>query len=217
MKRLTKRTILVPLAVIIALHFGARPAIADSITYTESAKATGLVVNGSSTTPFAGVDVTITVLGDPADVIGSALLTNTGGAGSVTIDGFPTYTILGIMQAFVNQTALDAGITDISTGETVDTLFPTFHTYDLASSFGPVSGPGFSNPAAASLVTTGGTVILELFDSDTTFTATTSSGSGGGGTNMPEPSSFALLAAGILGLGMMVMRKHITRRHPQAT
>lgn len=76
----------------------------------------------------------------------------------------------------------------------------TLGSYDLATTFGPLSGNGFIGTTGTS--TSLGTLTLNSFSGQTTFTAT--SGSGGG--DAPEPATLAL--AGLAFLGTLAGRRY---------
>jgi hypothetical protein len=84
-------------------------------------------------------------------------------------------------------------------GSSVNVLLETsnslFHTYDLTTSIGPVSGSLFNN-TLHSIDTDQGSLTFTSLGADSTFTATLAT--------VPEPASLTLLglgAAGLLGYG----------------
>jgi hypothetical protein len=209
-----KRTALVILAVVAVLFCEAGQARADVITYTESDTATGSI----GATAFTGATVTITLVGSTTGVVSSSEV-----SGALVNIGPGTISISGIAGSIDFTDPLDVfqygltggavGIGQSSAGDLgadiLDTLGSAFETYDLATAFGPSTGSAATNLDYA-FATADGALTFSSIGDDSTFTATT------GAVATPEPSSLLLLGAGLLGLGMMGMRKRISRSLPQA-
>src|SRR5580698_2706024 len=175
------------------------------ITYTMTGTATGTL--GSAA--FTGAAITVTSIADTTGAfVASGTLPdlnweNIAFSSTITITGIGTET-------FTDQTFwVDPnGSGDIIFGN-IDSSSPSFggilgfthlfvglETYNLQSSFGPVSSPfdfetGVFN-AFQNIPTSGG--LLNLVASDDTFTATAT----------PEPSSFLFAGVGMLGLMTLI-------------
>jgi hypothetical protein len=74
--------------------------------------------------------------------------------------------------------------------DVLDTIDPTFGTYDLTTDVGPITGSSLFN-ADNGFATTDGSFVLTSESGASTFSATTA---------VPEPSSLFLLGAGLLFL-----------------
>lgn len=190
-----KRT-LVAIAMLALLTFGSAAAFAGTITYTESATATGTIGGAAYTDAL----VTLTLVGDTANVTGGGgFFTNTVGTFMLSIAGVGsgTFTDSG-MEVFDNQGAIAAGFGDLGAGGSVlDTFDAAFGAYDLTTAIGPITGANFIRPDLTYGTTLGAFTIAAAGLS--TFTATT--------TATPEPGSLMLLGSGVIGLAGLLRRK----------
>jgi hypothetical protein len=166
---------------------------ATTITYTESATATGTLGNQS----FTRALVTLTLVGDTANVTGApGFYSNAVGTFTVDIAGLGTSTFTDAMFVFDNQGAQAAGFGDQTAGGSVlDTFDSAFGPYDLMSAVGPITNSNFIRPDLTFNTTGGG---LNIQDAGAaTFTATT----------VPEPGSLMLLGSGLAGFAGVIRRK----------
>jgi hypothetical protein len=99
---------------------------------------------------------------------------------------------------FVNQSTGVLGLGDANAGFTEFSLVadPAFNSYDLASSFGPLSLAVDTNSAFFSVSDAMGSSTLSIDDfvGPVTFTASV------GSTAIPEPTAFCMIALGCIGL-----------------
>jgi hypothetical protein len=181
-------------------------AFANPITYTMTATATGTLGG----TPFTGAAIVVTSFADTSNAFvasftgPNANYENIAFSSTISITGFATAT-------FTHQTFwLDPnGAGDIIFGD-VDAagggeilgftkLFAGLETYNLQSSFGPVSSPFVFETSVfnqfQNIATSGGS--LSLVASNDTFTAV---------EIIPEPASFPIAGLGLLGLVAMQRR-----------
>jgi PEP-CTERM motif len=187
-----KRTTLV-LAVLFVLVCGAVAAHADTITYTETATASG-TLDG---TGFTNALVTLMLTGDTTNVIdfGGGLFEMIGTT-TVSVAGVGSDTFTDQVAVVANQGLLPAavGFGDVQINAGI--LFTQnsgFSTFDLKTSIGPLSGPGEGNfNVSLAFPTVGGTFDMTSVGT-VTFTAAES-------TAVPEPGSLLLLGTGLAGL-----------------
>ena len=160
---------------------------AESVTYTVTDTASGTLGAQS----FTNQNITVTFTGDTANITGgSGFYTNRPGTSTINIAGLGTFTFSGSPYFFDNQGAAAAGIGETS-GSILDTYNSAFAGYTGSTSLGPVSGEVFYR-SDLNFGTSGGALNIASAGPNSTFTATV------GAT--PEPSSFALLGSGLLGM-----------------
>jgi hypothetical protein len=166
----------------------AQSAVAEMVTYTFTADATGSL-NGSG---FADSLVTLTFVGDTSSVteVSSGLFRNTVGTATVMIGG-TTATLTPPVDVFVNQTDDTAGIETFATILTIQSS--GLASYELATSIGPLSGTAGGVVNNASFATSAGPLIITSFAATGTFQATVS-------TVVPEPASLLLMGLGFTGI-----------------
>jgi hypothetical protein len=181
---------------------------AEPITITETITGGGIL--GSS---FTNQPITITGTGNTSNVVfSSATDLYTLDLSSVTVQegSGPVDTFTGNIEAFVSQDGFIAGFEQLTPtnlnilsveGSFVDGSFSDpFAGYTLDSS---ITETGVSQvPYGTNFGTTGGSFNLETYGDTATFSATVSP------APIPEPSSLALFATGLLGVGETVRRKY---------
>ena len=107
-------------------------AYADTLTYTESVTASGLLGKES----FTNALVTITGSADTSTITqaGSSFSVITPGS-QVTVAGIGTFLLTGTIDFFDNNLVGVAGVTDVD--DIIDTKNSAFDTYNLQTAFGP--------------------------------------------------------------------------------
>jgi hypothetical protein len=180
------------LAIPVILAAIALAAHADTVTYTESVTASGTLGKEN----FTNALVTITGSADTSTItqFGSSFNVVTPDT-QVTVAGIGTFLLTGTIDFFDNNSVGAAGVTDVT--DIVDTVNTVFDTYNLQTAIGPITGSFLGNLGTNFSTSGGGLVLTSAGDS--TFQATDST--------VPEPSSFALLGTGILGLAGASRRK----------
>ena len=172
-------------------------AYAGAITYTATTTGSGSLGG----TNFSNALITITGTGDTSDVQegSSSKIFLVPISASVTVAGIGSGTFTDEMRAVVNQSVLVAGISNLTKNRFVlGPNNPAFSAYDLKSSIGPLSGSSAFNSGFAFPTTAGNFIITS--SSTASFTPSTVS-------IVPEPSSFALLGIGGLGLAVGAYRR----------
>jgi len=168
---------------------------ATPITFTEQFTASGSL-GGSA---FNNVLVTINLLGDTSTVIGSAGHFNSDfGTATVIVSGLgaatftdPQWWALDNPQGGTGSSPV-AGIADVTLSRSIAlTIDPTFATYDLRSSIGPVTGQGLFSFNFSAPTTSGNLVLTSVAGNTSTFSATTA---------VPEPATLTLTILGLAGV-----------------
>jgi hypothetical protein len=165
-------------------------ASAGPITFTETQNGIGSLGG----TPFNNALVTIVLTSNTSTITGGSGVFFDIGPATVTVAGIGTATFTDTMEAVVNQTYSDAGISDETTNRSM--MFDTnaaFGTYDLSTAIGPLSGNASGNAGLGFSTSMGLFVLTDSLnnpDHPATFTATTLG-------SVPEPGTLGLLAAGI--------------------
>jgi hypothetical protein len=172
---------------------------ASPITYTVSGVASGSL-GGSS---FTDALVTITMTSDTTTVTPyePSLPSNTGTT-TVSVAGIGDGTLTNTLYVLdvTASPSSAAGFEDLTTDFVFAVLDTGFAGYSLGTSFGPLTGVadathGITTP------TTEGELEIDATSGDFTFTAVEPPAA------TPEPSSFALLGTGVLGLAGVARRK----------
>jgi hypothetical protein len=192
------RTLIIVLVLLGTLLWTSSPALADGVTYTETDVATGSL-GGTS---FSDALVTITLLGDTStSTTGIFGALEVFGPATVTVDGIGTASFTDSLAAFDTSIFGAAGILDSSLGpyglDVLDTIDPTFGTYDLTTDVGPISGFSLFN-ADSGFATTDGNFVLTSDSGTSTFSALTA---------VPEPCSLSLIGVGLSGLFLARRKK----------
>jgi hypothetical protein len=187
------------------LLFAAGLAQADTITYTESATASGSLGG----TPFSDSLITLTFVGDTANIVSSPSFYSIA-LGSITIGVSSLGTLATLTDpGYVFDAQLGgpsgsgaAGFHDSSVSlDILDITDPAFGSYNLATTIGPITDTELFN-AGISFETNSGALII-YSASDSTFSATPESSD----PQAPEPATMALFAFGFAGILAVARRK----------
>jgi hypothetical protein len=150
----------------------AAPSLADPITYTEHATATGSLGGVA----FTDATVLLTMTNDTTNVIGGPTFFEIFGTVTVSVNGGAPVTLTDSMGVFSDVTLSPAtvGFEDLALlVDILDTASALLGTYDLTTSIGPISDTAFLS-ATVPFPTTGGDLILtDVAGPTSTFTATT--------------------------------------------
>ncbi len=184
-------------AVAMALVVQVQSASAGPITYTQIATGSGSL-GGTS---FTNAVVTITAIADTAGIILSdpsdKFYEVTNESTTVDVAGIGSATFTDTIYTGVVQLFQVAGFHDINSEDILDTGSPTFSTYNLSTSIGPLAGTTIINPGWSFPTTAGAFIFTSANENDSTFQATL------GTAPIPEPSSLILAGiAALVGLGL---------------
>ena len=173
---------------------------ADQITFTETVVGSGTLGG----TPFANAVITLTGVGDTADVtsLGGGVFVLPFVTVQVEIAGLGSGTFSDVFHAFANQGNTNAGFsqgTEVGT-DLLNVESPAFATYDLTTSIS-VTGPLEFVDVNTTFSTSAGILDFTGTTGDVTFTAET--------TAVPEPSALALA---VLGAASCFAARRFTRR-----
>jgi hypothetical protein len=185
---------------LLASLFGAGFASAASITYTDSAIGSGTLGG----TAFTNSLITMTFTGDTSNVSSpmAGIFENTVGTLMLNIASLGSATFTDATQAVSNQTGTLAGFGDNTSGDFImGTHDPTFATYGLTTSIGPITNSSVID-AGDPYETSQGELIFTSVG-NATFTATLTS------TSAPEPGSLVLVALGLGGVTAYVQRRRL--------
>jgi len=165
---------------------------ADPITYTFAGTATGIAGTQAFTlTPFV-----IVVSSDTSTITQSAgpgIFTTGLSAATIDIMGVGSGTFTTPKLVFDNQNLGLLGLSDQTSGDLLDLSNAGFSTYDLSTSYGPVTDPAPTTPEFQNIASSLGPISFDTAI-NTTFTASKTSGGG-----VPEASSVVLLGSMCLG------------------
>ena len=190
---------LLPLALLIGAGF----ASGASITFTESATATGSL--GSN--PFTNSLITLTASGDTSNVVdngaaGFTLLPVTVSINIVSLTTTANLTDTAAVFSCQNCITAAVGIIDVDAVlgafDVLDTVDNAFRGYALMTSIGPITGAIDFNTGRNFNTNLG---LFEISSAgNATFTAAA-------GTSAPEPATVALFGLGLAGLAVLKRRK----------
>lgn len=184
------------IAAVLALSAASLAAHADAVTYTLSGNFSGSL----GATTFTDTAATFSFVADSADItsLGAGYYLNARGTGTISIDGLGSATFLSSTFGVLGSMG-SAGFVDFGTGFTVGIFDPALAGYDLSASFSDSAYfvDGFSGTTGPEATTLGDLIIT---GGDSQNPATTFTASAAGSGVVPEPSSFTLLATGMLGL-----------------
>ncbi len=186
-------------ALVAGLAFS-NPARAGEITYTFSGVGNGTVDAG--TTAWSG-DFTFVFTTDTAFITSGGGEYRQGNLGGTFTEGSYSAALLAHNIVVDNPSSARLGFFNIVASNGGAIQNSAFTTYDLSTSFGPITGTGGNLlptlNAPPGFGTAGGDTVTLLGITSLTFTATTA---------VPEPSSLALFATGLAVCGLLLRHRH---------
>lgn len=190
-----------PVLAAVALCMFSLAAHADPVTYTLSGYFSGTI----GSTPFTNTLLVFSMTGDTSNVTtlpGGTYYINTVGESTVTLDGIGTaiftHPAFGVESQYNDFGRPDsASFYDNDNSWAVTVLDSAFNGYNLTAPFGPITGEAVDNRLGSEPTSLGSLVILGE-TGNATFQATAAT---------PEPSSFALLGTGLLGVVGLVRKR----------
>jgi hypothetical protein len=191
MRSITKLGAVFLLVAAVLCGSGLSPAQATPITYTFTGTGSGDLAGNS----FFDVFFKVAIPGDTANVetttYGPDTPTITGLTGTIALTGVGTGTFSNPLYVFNNQTNEAVGFGDFINFDLIDLFVPGkgLATYDLRTSFGPITDP---NPYFSQFTSVGLSIGTLSFSgvSNATFTAEV----------VPLPGTLLLLGSGLTGL-----------------
>jgi hypothetical protein len=183
------------------LMAGSASASAGVLDYTESFTGSGTF----NTTAFNDDFVILSITADTSQITSTGQSPNVwllSGPLTVTVNGLGStlFTSTGGVVVNNGQGGVFAGEIGLTTDPNAPAFLgifnPAFQTYDLSSTFGPVMGTG---TFGAGGTTSSGSLLLSSIGT-VTFEVTSPSSA------IPEPSTWAMMLLGFVGLGYMAYR-----------
>jgi hypothetical protein len=189
-------------AFIAAGAVSAGSASAATLTFVEMATANGSL-NGQA---FTGALVTFSGSADTSNIVisGPNVYNLAIALMRVTVAGVGTDTFTDQIVLVSNQSFQAIGLGDVSINQAILFAGTPPGSYDLSTSFGPVTGRPIFNPGTP-FNTTAGVFGLNVA-STVTYQATVG--------NVPEPTTWAMMLLGFGGLGALLRKRRLQDRDP---